>query len=115
MLRMTEREEREKCVETQRQKKGDLIVSVYLQFCHVCHMSLPTPTRPSLRGQMQRAPAAVHVISRPSISEPNLLPQIRHPGILTLRSGLRVLFSVVSSTPGLARVPDQILAQAVEA
>jgi hypothetical protein len=46
--------------------------------------------------------------------EMNHLPQIRRPGILTLQSGLRVLFSVVSSTPDLARVPDQTLVQAVE-
>jgi hypothetical protein len=70
MLRMAEREEREKNGERKRQKKGDLIVSVYLQFCHVCHMSLPTPTRPSLRGQMQRAPAAVPTLFR-SLSSVN--------------------------------------------
>ena len=44
----------------------------------------------------------------------NLL-QIRRPDIWTPQSGLRVLFSVVSSIPDLAPMPDPTLAQAVEA
>ena len=48
-------------------------------------------------------------------SEQIYLPQIRRPGTLIPQSGLQVLFSVVSSIPDLARVPDLTLARAVEA
>ena len=65
---------------------------------------------------MQTAPAMVAKSAR-SLQQrkPGLLPQTRHPGTLTPQSGLRVLFSVVSLTPDLVQVPDQMLAQAAEA
>jgi hypothetical protein len=94
-----------------------LFIYNFATYAHLTNACFPTPTRASLRGQMQTALATVaNVISLVSFPrEPNHLPRIRRPGILTLQSGLRVLFSVVSSTPNLARVPDRTLAQAVEA
>ncbi len=44
MLRMTEREEREKCVETKRQKKGDLICLFIYSFA--TYATCPFPRLP---------------------------------------------------------------------
>jgi hypothetical protein len=66
---------------------------------------------------MQTVPATVPNVNSlaPWHSEQNHLPQTHRPDTLTPQSGLPVLFSVVSSTPDLARVPDQMLARVVEA
>jgi len=102
-----------------RKRRFNISLSLIYLFTVLPRMHMPIshayPSK-SAWPDAESASYGCNVISLASFpSEPNHLPQIRRPGILTLQSGLQVLFSVVSSTPDLALAPDRMLAQAVEA